>query len=98
MIGKCIPTKYLCLKTYQDLIKIFVSQGFINIEAHTDFEEIQNWNYLGIDCRGSIVAYDHPWSYMSTNEWMDYQTTPDAAYPNILSEEEFKALLVYYYC
>lgn len=95
MKNHCVPTKLLCDKTYKDLTKIWISQGAEYPDKGVSIERIQLWKFIGIDNHNCIQSYDHPWSYMGLNEWMNYKDTPEEDYPNILSEEKLKVLLAY---
>lgn len=92
---QCIATKLLTQETYDNLITLLVSKGYRNLTANlVTISLLQCWNYIGVDEWGDIVAYDHPFSYLAVNAWLDYPVhMKDEDYPNILTKEEIDLLL-----
>ncbi len=91
----CVKTKDLTKESYSDLICLLVSQGYRNLTANlVTISLLQMWNYLGVTEHGDIVTYDHPFSFLKVNEWLEYPTCMrDEDYYNILTKEQLDKLL-----
>ena len=83
----CIPTSLLTRETYSLLICKLVSDGYVNLIAHLDWELVKLWKYLGCGYYDEITTYNHPHSFMEPNAWMNYRDVRDADYPNIMTKE-----------
>lgn len=83
----CIPTSLLTKESYSDLICRLVSDGYVNLIPHLSYDLMLMWGFLGITEYGTIDVFNHPWSFLKINGWMDHIGCDEAKYPNILNKE-----------
>lgn len=83
----CIPTNLLTKETYSLFVCKVVTDGYVNMIPHLDYDLMIIWEYIGCGYYDELTTFSHPYSFMELNAWMKYRDVRDEDYPNTLDKE-----------